>query len=145
MSEIDLKKEITHLVRVKDHVTFVEIKKHLSDKMPVNGCMAVTMPNDPNLVLWAGLSQKLADTITELLNEKEIFLHPADLLIYIVDGALPCLPIAKQPPSGGYKRPHWLPVCFRTVPCKPTARKIHRNTRFKKPGSTAKRTSTSFR
>jgi hypothetical protein len=66
----------------------------------------------PNIVLWSGLSQEGLDSIQSLLKEKKIRFVEASVLTYFADGGALNLPIAKR--LTNYKKPHWLPVCFRS-------------------------------
>ena len=68
---------------------------------------------DGNLVLWDSLSFVGAQAISELCKAKQISLEPCSLLTYLCDGRSPSLPIAKQIPTKGYKKPHWVPVTLK--------------------------------
>ena len=68
-----------------------------------------------NIVLWSGLSIELVDAIQSLLDSEQVFLHPVSVLVYMADGAALRLPLAQRVPPGGYRKPHWLPTCLRTV------------------------------
>jgi len=70
---------------------------------------------DLNVVRWSGLTDETVDGIIKLLNERRILMYPTSPLVYLVDGCVPNLPIAKRPPKGGYKEPHWIPVVLWTI------------------------------
>lgn len=107
---------IVSIVRKYDYVTFAELPRRLSDRGHTNtsGDSSIELPG--NLVLWAGLSVELVEAIRGLLSTKRLFLHPATTSTYMIDGGLLTLPIAKRAMPKGYRNPHWLPVCLRTVP-----------------------------
>lgn len=113
----ELQKELIKLVKSKDWLSFVEVEQFFRDNgiNPV-GDLTYELANK-NVIFWAGLSWEALDVLEPLINRK-LFLHPADLLVYLIDGRTMQLPIAKRLPAVGYKDPHWLPVCFRTVPLK---------------------------
>jgi hypothetical protein len=69
-----------------------------------------------NGVLWAGMSQAFADALELLRSQGRVHVHGTSPLVYLIDGGMLRLPVAKRPPKGGYKQPHWVPVCLRTVP-----------------------------
>lgn len=62
----------------------------------------------PNLWIWAQVSEGFAAAFDELRPLTE--LEPCHPLVYLLDGAIPRLPIAKRPPANGYRAPHWMPV-----------------------------------
>ena len=110
-----LRAAILDIVRRVDWVTFAELPRRLAEVGHVNtrGMSSLELPG--NIVLWRGLSADLVDAIRSLLEAKEIFLHPVELFIYRVDGAVLPFPLARRPPRGGYRKPHWAPVCLRPV------------------------------
>ena len=112
---------IFKVVQHLDWVSFAELPRRLADA----GVNADDLRGEHtlelagNVILWAGLSAELVDTLCGLLSEKRVFLHQATVLTYMVDGGTLTLPLAKCPPPAGYTRPHWLPACLRLVPMKP--------------------------
>ena len=64
----------------------------------------------PNTILWVGLSEKFVKAFQ--LAKPIVRPHPADPLVYLMDGAALQLPIAKRIRKEGYKREHWFPVVF---------------------------------
>ncbi len=104
-------------VRSHDYVSFAELHRILAPHMGVEGNFALTIPDRPNQILWPGMSEALTDLLNELIQQSRIHVHPADWMIYMVDGRVPRMEMGKRPPKDrDYKKPHWLPVCFRTVP-----------------------------
>jgi hypothetical protein len=106
-----VKEQIFELIQRRDHVTFAEraqaIPGFRGDYM---------MEILPNVVLWAGLSAEAIDAIDELRVGKRIAVEPASVLTYLADGAALKFPVAKSLPKEGFKKPRWLPVCFRVSP-----------------------------
>ena len=69
-----------------------------------------------NIVIFAGASQEFCDAVGQLKNEnpKRVTIRPIELFCLVIDGCpIPHdMPIAKRPPKGGYKKPHFAPTCF---------------------------------
>jgi hypothetical protein len=107
--------DLIEYVRRYRHVTFVEVTRFLAQRgVPVEGDLAICgyrtadgQP-DPNLILWAGVSQDVVDVLDQAHTAIEF--HPAEVLTYLFDGAALRYPIAKRPPRNGYTTPRWLPV-----------------------------------
>ena len=106
----------------RDWVSFAELPRALAealgvDKAVFKGNLAIELPT-PNLFVWANMSPLLCDAIQQLLREKKVFLHSSCRWTYLIDGECPTWPIAKRCPKSGFKKPHWVPACLRTVPIK---------------------------
>lgn len=56
----------------------------------------------------------MLDIVEHLIRTKQIYCYPASTLIYLADGRIPALPVAKKDKQ--YKEPHWLPICFNIMP-----------------------------
>jgi hypothetical protein len=107
---------VERLVKQRDCVSMIEVENLLEPYLPIRGYVAWVL-DDPNLILWLGMSEEFMAVLKELNTRKRVFPHPASLLIYMIDGGrIPTLPIAKKPPKGGYKTEHWIPICLRPVP-----------------------------
>lgn len=100
-------------IRQYDHVTFVELLSRLEPFADVRGDFGLELRD--NVVLWAGMSESFTDAIEQLRAEKRVWPTPTVWLTYMIDGGSLSLPIAKRIPKGGYKKPHWLPVCLRVI------------------------------
>ena len=110
-----MKDEITKLVSDRQHVTFAEFSKEIKG---FNGELTMALSEDPNMVLWHGISKAALQVLLDLIKDKIVYTHVASILIYLVDGRRLTLPVAVRPPKAGYKEPHWVPVCFCTYPMK---------------------------
>ncbi|HEY1445663.1 MAG TPA: hypothetical protein VGF51_12255 [Acidimicrobiales bacterium] len=100
-------------VRRRDHCSFVEILGCLEEQgVPTQGTLSMEL--GPNVLLWAGLSEEAYDILDDPRCRAAIVPVGASVLVYAFDGGILDLPIAKRPPKSGYKKPHWLPVVFRT-------------------------------
>lgn len=70
--------------------------------------------NDENIITAFNLGEPLANILINLLNRADIITVPVHPLLYVMDGSMPGLPIARNTPKNGYKSPHWAPVGFTT-------------------------------
>jgi len=91
-------------------VSFAEIESEFGS----GKCALVR--DDMNITLWPCLTQETVDAVMLLYNEKRVVFVPATVLIYVVDGRVPDLPVVRRPPVNGYKELHWLPVSLYTTP-----------------------------
>jgi hypothetical protein len=96
----------------QDHVSFAELARRIAG---FRGEMAWGI-QPKNLVLWHGISDEAARTLQQMLDDGEFHLHDARPLIYMLDGCCLKLPIARRPPRGGYKEPHWAPAVLKRGP-----------------------------
>ena len=105
-------------IRRYGHLTFVEATNFVaSHGIDVKGDLAICGLRkcdgemDPNLILWAGMSQEFVDVMAEI--RPHIDFAPESQLTYLFDGAMLTFPIVQRPPSKGYASPHWLPVSLK--------------------------------
>ena len=100
--------------------SLVEISNMLSAAgFDPTGDVTITHPSDPNLIIWMGASDLLADVLNELVQARLVHYQDTNPLVYAYDGGGLTLPIANRPPRQGYKSPHWLPIVVNAGP--PTA------------------------
>lgn len=95
--------------------SFVEVNRALEKAgMHVRGDYAIDLGQ--NVIAWAGVSEEYVNAVRAALDTGQIHMAPTIPLVYIIDGQTLSLPIAKTPPRGGYKRPHWAPVALNVGP-----------------------------
>lgn len=105
-----------------DYVSFAELQHNLNrhydgDIPSLEGDRAITAPGRPNTIIWASMSRDFVAAVLSLVDEKKVFFHSTQYLVYLVDGTALTFPIAKRPhPTRDYKKPHWLVTCLRRVP-----------------------------
>jgi hypothetical protein len=113
-----LKKEIFEYVKVNSVVSFMELSRLEGFK----GEYDYLVNGDKNIVYWCGISKDAVEAIHELVGEEKINPSPCTSmlgglpLVYLCDGGCLRLPLAKKPPHGGYKKPHWLPIVYNYGP-----------------------------
>lgn len=95
-----LKEEIFEFLK-RGAVSFAEIEDRF-------GTGNYTLELKHNTCLWFCLPIEVINKINELRQEKSILFYPADSLVYLVDGRIPKVPIAKS--DREYKSERWLPV-----------------------------------
>lgn len=61
-----------------------------------------------NTILWPTLRMDVIDGLLELHRTKKMIIYPSQMLVYMIDGRVPQLPIAKS--DRDYKSERWLPV-----------------------------------
>lgn len=104
---------VVAFVGARRAVSFVELLEFLAERgTDVAGQLALCMPGDPNLILWAGVSQDVADLVAALQRDGRVVPRSTSWLVYLIDGRALRYPIAHRPPRGGYRSEHWLPVVF---------------------------------
>lgn len=95
---------LNYITQIGGYVTFAELSNHIegfaSDYAWGNA--------DTNIFFWFSFSNEAIDAILALWAERKIKLGPAQYLTYLIDGAIPKAPIAKQ--NRSYKTERWMPV-----------------------------------
>lgn len=104
-------------IRAYGNVSFVELERVLKEQgVNPTGDFEFVLNDCPNTVLWVGMSEEFCRVVADLHATCLTVRTPTDLLVYMVDGSIPRLPIAKRPSRRGYRKPHWLPVVFNMAP-----------------------------
>jgi hypothetical protein len=68
-----------------------------------------------NVLLWANMSAAWVEVLQELFTAGLLWREPCSLLVYLVDGGVLQLPLAKRLPKHGYAKPHWAPSVVRPI------------------------------
>lgn len=112
-NEGKLAEACVEFIRVRDHVSFAELRDFLSSYIPVAGEFLMEFTEHPNLCLWGAMTEEFVAVMRDLQATKQVVMEPSSVLVYLIDGGILKMPIAKRPRKGGYKKPHWLPTVFR--------------------------------
>jgi hypothetical protein len=107
---------VEEYINQTDYVSFAELASRFGRANFNGGDRVIEL--EPNLILWGGLTQEASDAVRGLLSDGIIAVHPSSLMVYMADGCIPRMPIAKR--IKAYKKEHWLPVTLR--PAKPRGR-----------------------
>ncbi len=102
----------SYIVESGGGVSMVELERVAGEEIDTSGDLAWVVPNDSNLVLWAGMSEDFVAAIDALRERGNVEAGGANPLIYIIDGKSLNYPLARRPPASGYAVEHWLPVLF---------------------------------
>jgi len=111
-----LKAALVEYVRASGDVLIPELAEALSPFMEIGGDQGLAVRANPNMVLWAGLSQPLCELVCELVASRRIYIHPTDLDRYRDSQQLLKLPVLKEPTDSKLARPAWLPASLRCAP-----------------------------
>jgi hypothetical protein len=65
---------------------------------------------EKNILFWSGVSSDAGGALISLRKRGAIVMRIASPLLYLQDGHVPKMPIARQAKS--YRQPHWLPVFY---------------------------------
>jgi hypothetical protein len=94
-------------------VSFVELERAAGADAGGDYLVANKACNDANVCWWAGASLEFSTAVVQLFAERLIDVHPCEKLIYLIDGRMPVMPIARRPSATRpYRELHWLPVAF---------------------------------
>jgi hypothetical protein len=111
-----MREAILDLIREYRNVSFAELSRR------IDGFKGdLEWMNSYGWVLWAGISQEAVDAINSLMKADEIHMQPTTPLVYLCDGVMLKLPVAKR--AVKYKNPHWCPIVFNPGPPKQAGRK----------------------
>jgi len=67
-----------------------------------------------HIITAFGLSEEVGKALDSLIKKRELVEIPCNILIYLIDGQVLTIPIAKNIPNNGYKKDHWLPCYYYT-------------------------------
>ena len=96
--------QILAMVTNKGNVSFAELERIEGFG---GGDLEMCIPGH-NLVMWQGLTSEAGDALEEL--RELIHPKPTSVLVYLIDGKVPHLPVVKS--GRRYKKPHWAPLIF---------------------------------
>lgn len=98
-------KQIVDYVRDYGGVSFVELERKIEG---FKGDRALYFPSYPNLILWPWVSPEAVEALNSITGIIEV--KPCSFLVYMTDGKIPDMQIAKQ--AKAYETERWLPVVF---------------------------------
>jgi hypothetical protein len=110
---MSLKEDLRDYLR-RDHVSFAELSRLEGFK----GDLAIELPvaGGAPFLIWAGISRAAADALQELVAEGFCHYQGCSPLIYMIDGVMSSMPVARQ--NRGYKKQRWLPLVVKLGPAK---------------------------
>jgi len=115
-NQLSLEERIYWFINSKEHISFAEFHRFFGEEMEGDIFLELGGDNGKkmNCYAWMGMNKTFVDTIKAMIDKEYIFLNPSVFLVYLFDGKLLPLPLAKRVPKNGYKEPHWVPVVFTT-------------------------------
>ena len=111
----DFKEAVYQYVKAWGSTSFAELQRDLGQYFTVDGNCTLVLDADTNCVVWDGVSVQFIEAVVELLREKRLIAVSCHWLVYLHDGCVLRMPVAKRPPSCGYKKPHWMPATLHAV------------------------------
>jgi hypothetical protein len=100
--------KIFALLRERDNVSFAELDRLIEGFHGGDVSLSLEGPKHSNIIMWTNMTKEGADAIEELRAAKLVRADPSVPLVYLVDGAMLKLPLAKA--RHHYKQPHWAPT-----------------------------------
>jgi len=117
---MDIEKQIFDKIRFTDHVSFAEIERLVDDShIDKEFDHSFKSKKYKNIFFWVSRKKVIIDSIVKLIREDKIQLKPTTKFIYLIDGHMLNMPLAKK--GMDYKNPRWCPVILSpTEKYKPT-------------------------
>jgi hypothetical protein len=107
---------IIEYLRRCDAAPFSKIQDDFAPFMTTTGEQGLSLRADPNVVLWSGMSQQLAELLSSLIAQRRIYLHAVGVGVYKALGKAVKLPVIETLAEGKQPRPVWMPTAFRLLP-----------------------------
>lgn len=117
---LPLKERVFSFMTKHAGTSFVELERAFGEEFKGDYWFGIA---DKNIWFWYGMSEEFIDALKTLMDEDLIKLEPCHLLVYVMDGCVPQIPLAKQ--NRIYVKPRWLPSAF-SVKHKILTKNIHR-------------------
>ena len=105
------------LVGIQKHTSFADLEKTLVKYNLVfkDGVQhQIASSKYPNIIIWQSSNKLLIDAFYELDDQHKLKLEPAHESVYVMDGLVPNMPVAKS--ARNYEEYHWYPVTFSANP-----------------------------
>ena len=96
------------IARLGGGVSFIELCQRVEGFAGPHACTL-----NGHVVLWQGVSDAGIEALSQLQANGQIAFVACSPLVYLIDGQMLRLPIAKRR-HHAYKRPHWYPVTLST-------------------------------
>lgn len=106
-----IEQELYGFIREHDATSFVELENVFKRiGYDYKGEREIGIKSLGNVALWSGWSSDAVQAFDNVMRLPDVNISTASPIIYLMDGAVPQLPVAKREQS--YKHPHWLPIVF---------------------------------
>ncbi len=114
-----LKTQIYDKIKKYRSVSFVELeeipgfKQSEEDREKGDTVFSSSEAYKLNIIMWVQVSIEAIEALKELLHEKKIKATPTSVFVYLADGKMLKIPLAKS--ARKYKKFHWAPCVFNPV------------------------------
>lgn len=111
MTSKEIENEMYNYIKKHDGTTFAELED-LFDRLNYDyrGELEIGMRGQPNISFWFDWSAEAVGVFHRVVSRPNVMLELSSPMVYLIDGAVPSLPVAKT--NRSYKHPHWLPIVF---------------------------------
>ena len=110
----EMAEQIVELVEERRSVSFAELENMIPGFGGGDKQWVLEGEGFSNIIMWVGLTDAACDALEELRAARRIHPTPASFLVYLIDGRMLQLPLAKR--KRHYKKPHWAPIVFNPGP-----------------------------
>jgi hypothetical protein len=102
--------KIVDLVRRRPALSFVELLNHFPELRAAKNeeQRVICFESHPTIIMWVGFGKAGCTAMKEALDSGLIHPRASSVLVYMFDGGMLNLPIARR--AHNYKEDHWLPV-----------------------------------
>jgi SpoVK/Ycf46/Vps4 family AAA+-type ATPase len=107
---------VIEYLRRCDAALFPSLQDDFAPFLTTAGDQGLALRTDPNVVLWSGMSQDLAQLLSTLIAQRRIYLHPAPAEGYKERGKTMKLPVVENLGDDKQARPVWMPAAIRLLP-----------------------------
>ena len=94
------------ILRQRTGISFVELVDAAGPDAVGDFCMSTQTARPLNIFFWFNVSGEFSEAFANIREMIEIV--PTSVMVYLIDGRVPSVPVAKRPRK--YKEPHWAPV-----------------------------------
>jgi ATP-dependent 26S proteasome regulatory subunit len=107
---------VIEYLRRCDAALFPSLQDDFAPFLTTAGDQGLALRADPNVVLWSGMSQDLAQLLSTLIAQHRIYIHPAPAEGYKERGKTMKLPVVEKLGETKQARPVWMPAAIRLLP-----------------------------
>ena len=107
---------VIEYLRRCDAAPFPKLQEDFAPFLTTTGEQGLALRADPNVVLWSGMSQELAELLSSLIAQRRIYIHATGIDMYKALGKALKLPVVEKLDETKQARPVWMPAAFRLLP-----------------------------
>ena len=104
--------DVLEYIEERNHVSFGELSRRFSALVDGDQMYGKA---DFKTWFYVNLSNEFLDKLDSWIEARKVHLWPTNAFVYLIDGGMPKLPIAKRP-GHKYKKDRWLPVVINVGP-----------------------------